>query len=172
MPGTENERMTTQEAIDLFDRLEPATMDMMIGDWTGEGIDTDHPMDGMLEASNWHGKRFIDENTVHPLIHRGPFGGKVSINPALLPMGLVLNLPLRDTLTPVLFPALSLFLRTSKGRARLRNLEFRGRMHAAMCYDAKPINDVFAKYDDNTALGWMDYKGMEKPYFFKLKREV
>jgi len=55
-------------------------------------------------------------------------------------------------------------------RARLRTLEFRGRYHAAMCYDQKPINDVFARIDDDTVMGWMDFKGADQPYFFKLFR--
>ena len=171
MNRTPNEHMTTEAAIAMFDSLEPATPDLMIGDWRGEGVDTDHPMDGMLEASSWHGKRFVSENEVHPLIHKGLRGKTFSINPAFLPLKLTMNFPLRDTLIPVLFPVYSLFIRTKSGKARLRQIEFRERLHAAMCYDAKPINDVFAKYDDDTLMGWMDFKGMEQPYFFKLFRE-
>ena len=40
-----------------------------------------------------------------------------------------------------------------------------------MCYDAHPIHDIFAVIDDSTLMGWMDYKGMERPYFFELSRE-
>lgn len=166
-----NERITTEDAIAFFDSLEPAEVDMMIGDWKGEGVDTGHPMDGMLEATNWYGKRFNSANDVHPLIHRAPWGGTVSIDPTLMPLRLALNLPFRDALAPALFPLLCVFFRANKGKARLRAIEFRGRLHAAMCYDTKPINDVFAKISDNAVLGWMDYKGMEKPYFFKLTRK-
>ncbi|MFL4472340.1 DUF4334 domain-containing protein [Tateyamaria armeniaca] len=40
-------------------------------------------------------------------------------------------------------------MRTAKPRARLRTVSFRGRLHAAMCYDAKPINDIFAVIDES-----------------------
>lgn len=168
---TANEQMTTEEATALFDRLEPATPEQMIGRWRGEGVDTDHPMDGMLESSYWHGKVFEGPEAVHPLIHNMPLWGRVSVNPAMLPMKLATVLPLRDTLAPFLFPVLAPLVRTSRPRARLRNVEFRGRQHAAMVYDAKAIIDVFAQYDNDSLLGWMDSKGMEQPYFFKLFRE-
>lgn len=165
-----NDQMTTQEAIALFDRLEPARPEDLLGRWCGEGIDTDHPMDGMLEASYWYGKNFEGPDAVHPLVHRVPLWGEVNINPALLPLRLATYLPLRDALGPFLFPLLVPFIRTGKPRARLREIKFRGRYHAAMCYDAKPINDVFARIDDTSVMGWMDFKGMKNPYFFKLFR--
>lgn len=168
---SKNERMTTVEATALFDQLEPATPDQMIGRWRGEGVDTDHPMDGMLESSYWYGKMFEGPEAVHPLIHKVPLWGRLSINPALLPIRAATALPLRDTLAPFLFPVLAPFLRTGLPKARLRRVEFRGRQHAAMVYDAKAIIDVFAQYDHDTLLGWMDCKGMEQPYFFKLFRD-
>ncbi len=171
MSQKQNEAMSTQEAIALFDSLEPAQSSQMIGRWRGEGVDTDHPMDGMLEASYWYGKEFLGEDDVHPLVHKLPLWGRRNINPGLLPINLTTKLPLRDLIGPVLVPLVAPLIWTGKAKARLRTLEFRGRLHAAMCYDDKPINDVFAQYDENTLLGWMDYKGMVKPYFFKLFRE-
>ncbi|MEM1100075.1 MAG: DUF4334 domain-containing protein, partial [Pseudomonadota bacterium] len=76
----------------------------------------------------------------------------------------------RDALLRLTFPLLAPLFFTSKPRARLRTLRFRGRDHAAMCYDAQPINDVFAKIGEDERLGWMDFKGMAQPYFFKLTR--
>lgn len=168
----QNDRMTTAQAVELFDSLPPARADQMIGRWKGEGIDTNHPMDGVLEASYWHGKEFKGPDAVFPLIHKLPIWGRVAVNPALVPMKLSAVLPLRDWLTPVLFPMIVPLIRTSKPKARLRTIEFRGRSHAAMLYDAKPINDIFAQLDANTMLGWMDFRGMEQPYFFKLRREA
>lgn len=168
----QNDKMTTEEATALFDSLEPATEAQMIGRWRGEGIDTSHPMDGMLESSYWYGKVFNGSEDVHPLVHQMPLWGRVSINPGLLPIRLSTNLPLRDVVAPVLFPLLAPLLWTRKPKARLRTILFRGRHHAAMCYDARPINDVFAQLDPDKLLGWMDFKGMERPYFFKLHREA
>ena len=177
-----NERMTTEQATALFDRLAPATAEQMIGRWRGEGVDTDHPMDGMLESSYWYGKVFDGPEAVHPLIHKVPLWGRVSINPALLPIRAATALPLRDTLAPWLFPVLAPLLRTGRGQSKRPRCSVRlpsrgtsiamtGPVHAAMVYDAKAIIDVFAQYDQNTLLGWMDCKGMAQPYFFKLFRD-
>ena len=164
--------MTTQDAIALFDSLAPATETQLIGSWTGQDIATGHPMDGMLAASYWHGKRFDSADDVHPLIHDVPVWGVRSLNPALMPIRLVTALPLRDRILRLLVPVLAPVLSTRKSKARLRTLSFRGRMHAAMCYDALPIHDIFAVIDQDTLMGWMDAKGMEQPYFFKLTREI
>ncbi|MEM8500283.1 MAG: GXWXG domain-containing protein [Pseudomonadota bacterium] len=166
-----NTTMTTDEAIALFDQLAPATPEQMIGNWRGEGVNTGHPMDGMLESSYWYGKSFDGPEAVHPLVHHMPVWGRLSVNPALVPMRLATILPFRDSVAPLLFPVLAPFVRTRKPRARLRRIEFRGRQHAAMVYDAKAIIDVFAKFDDDSVLGWMDSKGMAQPYFFKLYRD-
>ena len=53
-------KTTTQEALQLYDSLEPVNCDFMWGRWQGAGLHTDHPMDGLLELSNWYGKEFLD----------------------------------------------------------------------------------------------------------------
>ncbi|NNC37946.1 MAG: DUF4334 domain-containing protein [Acidimicrobiales bacterium] len=172
MTKSKNQTMSTADAIKYFDSLGPIMADEMLGFyWRGEGIDTDHPMDGMLESSRWWGKMFKGPDDVHPLIHKGLFKKRFSVNPALLPIRLATHLPLRDVLGPVLFPPLSPLASTRKPKARLRMMEFRGKLSAAMCYDAKPINDCFRKIDEDTVIGWMDFKGMDQPYFFKLFRD-
>ena len=168
---TETKSMTTAEAIALFDSLEPATADEMLGRWRGEGIDTGHPLDGMLEATYWHGKLFEGPEAVVPLRHRVPLWGEIWINPARLPVEPLMGLSFLRWVTPWLMPLMVLFVRTGKPKARLRTLAFRGRHHAAMVYDDKPINDVFARMDEGVVMGWMDHKGMDQPYFFKLTRE-
>jgi hypothetical protein len=42
---------------------------------------------------------------------------------------------------------------------------------ATMIYDALPISDVFRRVDAHTLLGLMDYRALEKPFFFVLRRE-
>ncbi|MEM1236042.1 MAG: GXWXG domain-containing protein [Pseudomonadota bacterium] len=163
--------MTSDEVIAWFDSLPPVQEADMLGNWRGEEVPTDHPMDGLLVSARWHGKRFEGPDAVHPLVHQVPFWGRRSLNPALLPLGFITGLPGRDALLNLTFPLLAPLFFTSKPRARLRVIRFRGREHAAMCYDAKPINDVFARIDEQSMLGWMDFKGMERPYFFKLTRE-
>lgn len=168
----DTDQLSTADAIALFDNLEPASAGSMIGKWVGREVATNHPMDGLLKSSYWYGKRFETTDAVHPLVHWFPLWGEMSINPGLLPIRLVTAMPLRDPLLRATVPLIAPVLSTRKPKARLRTIEFRGRMHAAMCYDARPINDVFAVLDETAVLGWMDFKGMEQPYFFKLTREV
>lgn len=162
---------STKDAIALFDSLPTARAEDMIGRWTGAGFPTDHPLDGLLEASYWHGKVFEDADRVHPLVHRVPALGEISVNPALLPIGFVMSLPARDKISPWLFPLLVPFLRTRKPRARLRDAMFRGRCHAAMVYDDKPIIDIFVEMEPDKMLGWMDFRAFEKPFFFTLTKD-
>lgn len=161
----------TSDAIKLFDSLKPADTTSMLGKWVGQEFPTDHPMDGLLGASYWHGKRFEGDDAVHPMVHHFPLWGEMSINPGLLPIRFLTILPFRDSIIKIIFPLVAPLVSTRKPKARLRSLEFRGRMHAAMCYDNKPINDVFAVIDQNTVLGWMDFKGTDQPYFFTLTRK-
>ena len=59
-------------------------------------------------------------------------------------------------------------LRAHEPKARLRNLEHRGKVSAAMMYDQLPIIDVFRRIDDTTLLGLMDVRAAAQPYFFVL----
>jgi len=128
-------------------------------------------MDGLLPAASWYGKAFNSADDVHPLIHKVPLWGELSINPALLPIRLAMATPGRNRILPILTPLIAPILSTRKPKARLRTIDFRGRAHAAMIYDAKPIIDVFAMIDADTLLGWMDFRAMDRPFFFKLTRE-
>ena len=61
-------------------------------------------------------------------------------------------------------------LKTEKSQARLRMMEYRGKVSATMIYDYLPINDSFRKVDNHTVLGLMDFKNLPQPFFFLLKR--
>lgn len=161
---------STEQALAYFDELEPITIDEMLGEWQGYGFPTDHYMDGLLENFNWWGKKFVSSEDVHPLVFvRG--GGTVTLDPLWMPLKYARNTPLaRSALSKNLFRALMPIMKTKKSRARLRMLEYRGKVSATMVYDAKPINDVFRKIDKDTLLGLMDLKGMRKPFFFVLRR--
>lgn len=163
-----------EEALEIFDSLDPVDLDFMIGNWTGEGFHTNHPMDGLLEAYHWYGKRFESPEDVHPLVFSTLRGGVASVNPVF--MGPFLGLMHRVSM-PKSAAAGSLFqfamplFTTSRPRARLRNTVYRGKSGATMIYDHLPINDVFRKIDENSVLGIMDLKGMKTPFFFILHRE-
>jgi hypothetical protein len=158
------------EALALFDSLDPVRAEEILGRWRGRELGTGHPMDGALVASGWWGKWFDGVDDVHPLVFRTPGGDLVSLDPRRVPLGLA------GTLPPAAMSAarrslgvLKVAMQTARPRARLRNVEFRGVMTAAMVYDHLPIIDVFRRVDADTLLGVMDLRD-SPPYFFVLER--
>lgn len=164
----------TQQALEIFDGLECAETDFMLGAWRGTGFPTHQPLDGVLEVFHWHGKRFESLDDVHPLVFKKSNGNKASVNPAwVMPVASVLTsaaVPKWAWLGNLFRHLLPLFA-TRKGRARLRMTQYRGKLSATMVYDNLPIHDVFRKVDEDTVLGIMDLKGLNAPFFFVLHRE-
>ncbi|MEM9483876.1 MAG: DUF4334 domain-containing protein [Cyanobacteria bacterium P01_F01_bin.116] len=165
-------KTTTEKVLQLFDSLEPVNLDFMVSRWQGSGLHTAHPMDGLLEASNWYGKEFVDPETVHPLLFLTPQGKIIKVAPQPMAMKWGLKMPglKSDFVQPLLGLTTSL-LKTEQSQARLRMMEYRGKVSATMIYDYLPINDTFRKVDDNTVLGVMDYKESPQPFFFVLRRD-
>ena len=167
-------KVSGDDALAIFDALEPVDTDFMLGAWKGEGFETGHPMDGMLERCHWHGKRFETTEHVHPLVFRKRNGDLASVKPLLaMPgLGLLDKLPmLKSEAAGSVFQILIPLLTGQKSAARLRMTTYRGKPSATMVYDNLPINDVFRKVDDDTVLGVMDLKGMKTPFFFVLRRD-
>ncbi|MBE9139962.1 DUF4334 domain-containing protein [Nodosilinea sp. LEGE 07088] len=171
-PILQNKQATIDAALQLFDALEPVSLAFMIGRWRGSEISTHHPMDGLLAASNWYGKEFIDPETVHPLLFLDGQNRIFKVAPDLNAMKMSLNLPFfkHDAMRPVIRLMTSLS-QTEASQARLRMMEYRGKVSATMIYDNLPINDSFKKVDDNTVMGVMDFKLVPQPFFFMLQRD-
>ncbi|PAX51042.1 DUF4334 domain-containing protein [Brunnivagina elsteri] len=167
----ETRKTTTEEALQLFDPLEPVDLDFMFGRWQGSEIDTSHPMNGMLASSGWYGKEFIDSETVHPLLFADDRNHIFKVAPNAIAMDWMLKIPAiqNDAFKPLLKLATSL-QKTETSQARLRMMEYRGKVSATMVYDFLPINDSFRKIDDSSVLGIMDYKNLSEPFFFILRR--
>jgi len=162
-------RATTDQALKLYDGLDPVAVEFMVGTWRGAELPTGHPMDGLLSATGWYGKQFVDAETVHPLLFfTADRGAAFPVNPALVPVGL--RLPVNRSYHRLVTMARPL-LGTARPAARLRATQFRGRVSATMIYDSKPIHDVFRRVDDATVLGVMDLRGARRPYFFVLRRD-
>ncbi|XHX79670.1 MAG: DUF4334 domain-containing protein [Stenomitos frigidus ULC029] len=165
---------STAEAWEIFDNLDTVDVNFMVGSWKGASFPTNHPLDGVLEAYHWHGKRFDDAEHVHPLVFKTIGGGTTSINPLwMLPVvGWLDRLPMpkAKAVGRIFQMSLALFA-TSRSSARLRLTHYRGRESATMIYDALPINDIFRKVNETTVFSVMDLKGMEQPFFFMLQRE-
>jgi hypothetical protein len=164
---------TTATALALFDSLPAVELGEMIGSWRGRGVPTGHPMDGMLELFGWHGKRFDSIDDAHPLVFADGRGDLFSAKPALLPVGLLTRAPalVNSPISARVFRLLRPLLRTRKPAARLRMTQYRGVLTATMIYDAQPINDAFRRIDDDTVLGVMDLRGLDRPFVFSLRRE-
>ncbi|WP_067434531.1 DUF4334 domain-containing protein [Nocardioides jensenii] len=159
-------------ALALYDDLPPVRAAEISGRWHGRELGTGHPMDGLLAASGWYGKQFDGPDAVHPLLFRAPDGDVFAVDPRRIPLGLAPRLPAPVVargrrVMSLLKPALT----TTKHRARLRELDHRGVVSAAMVYDHLPIIDVFRRVDDDTLLGLMDFRDIPQPYFFVLVRD-
>ncbi|NMO17882.1 DUF4334 domain-containing protein [Pyxidicoccus fallax] len=155
-------RIRTEEALTLFDSLPTVDLAFMRGTWKGSELQTEHPMDGMLEATGWYGKQFIDAESVHPLLFFTEDRSSVfPVDPRKWPSPNIRGLvgPHRAD------------VETGKFKARLRMTEYRGKLSATMIYDDWPTHDIFRKADGNTLLGLMDSRGMAAPYFFVLRRD-
>lgn len=166
---------TTAEALAVFDAAEAVEPESMLGTWHGAELPTGHPMDGLLAASGWWGKQFVDAETVHPLLFPASDGRSLwALNPAIAFGGLAISnkVPLlrnRSMVAPI--AALRPVLQTRAPKARLRTTRFRGVDTATMVYDQLPINDVFRGLSDNAVIGAMDLRNSRKPYFFVLQRD-
>ena len=172
LQAIQDRSLTTTEALAFFDELATVDLDFMLGKWKGSGLHTNHPMDGWLEIAGWYGKEFIDRDRVHPLLFLNQGDRVVKISPVLSGLELALRFPgLKNEALKPIFNLIISILKTEKSQARMRMLEHRGKISATMIYDCLPINDVFRKIDDNTLLGLMDFKKMQQPFFFILRRE-
>ncbi|WP_067571862.1 DUF4334 domain-containing protein [Nocardia acidivorans] len=164
---------TPEQAWQFFDGLAAVRVEEVTsGRWRGDELDTGHPWQGVLVESGWYGKQFDSADEVQPLLFSTPDGRIFPVDPRRVPLFLAGKVPVA-TLRPVrrslgfLRPALA----TRAPRARLRNLEFRGKSSAAMIYDHLPIIDLFRRVDADTLLGVMDMRGLRDPYFFILYRD-
>ncbi|WP_240787032.1 DUF4334 domain-containing protein [Ramlibacter rhizophilus] len=162
-----------EDALSLFDSLDAVELDAMLGRWLGAEFPTGHPLDGVLSAYGWQGKHFRTAEHVDPLL----FTAGDACSYRLRPLGATwavqalqawpaLKTPAAARWARPLLPLLS----TQRSQARLRMLEFRGVATAAMVYDTVPIIDVFRRIDEARVLGLMDMKGLDRPFFFLLRR--
>ncbi len=110
---------------------------------------------------------------MHPLLFRDRAGRPRPVDPALLPVSL-----LRDHVELARWPIVRAafggvrpLVHTKRPKARLRSMEHRGVVTAAMVYDDLPIVDVFREAAPDTLLGLMDLRGLPAPFFFLLERD-
>jgi hypothetical protein len=130
----------------LWTDLDTVDAASLLGSWRGFAFPTGHPVERMLTASRWHGKRFDALDDAKPLICRAEDGSLYS-----------------DTTS-------------GRGGASLWNIEFRGEVTATMVYDGMPVFDHFKRVDGAHLLGVMNGKaggvlaGGHR-FYFGLERE-
>ncbi len=163
---------TTDSALLHFDGLPPVQPGQLRGFWRGATWPTGHPLDGVLEACGWAGKRFDDDEAVHPLVFRSAAGRLLQVRPlgARPAVALLCRLPLlrRPPATTVVRALLPL-LATGQPQARLRTVMHRGVASAAIVYDTVPVIDHLRRLDARRVLGLMDLRGLGQPFFFVLE---
>jgi hypothetical protein len=165
---------STEAALAFFDACAPAEAGDLLGRWRGSGLPTGHPFDGLLEAHGWYGKQVDDAETVHPLLFADRAGRPRAVDPAHAPLQLLRAAPrLAGTPPARLAVRAARPLRyTRRPAARVRRVEHRGVVSAAIVYDALPVVDVFRQVAAGTLLGLMDMRGVQRPFFFVLEREL
>ena len=158
--------------MERFQGLSPVEPHEMIGLWTGRGIPSGHPLDGVLENLGWFGKRFSAQMRADALLFRGGENRLVAIDPAWIPLRLALRFHRlgRARVASQLFSYLLRRLRAKGPVARLNKIPFQGMTSAAMIYDTQPIIDHFRKINDNRVMGAMVIEGDNRVYFFELER--
>ncbi len=164
---------TIDKALSFFDSLPPVTVEEMIGAWKGSELQTGNRLNGLLEGFGWHGKRFESADRAYPLIFADS-RGLFSVNPALVPVTVAVRYgwALRSSLIFRLGRPTMRLLPTSRPKARLRMMEYRGVPTGTMSYDALPANDHFRKVTENALVGAMDLRGLSSPFMFVLRRET
>jgi hypothetical protein len=156
-----------------FDQLPPVECPEVLGRWRGSELPTGHRLDGLLAAHRWYGKEFLDAETVHPLLFPDAAGVPRPLDPTLAPVWLLRAVPglLRTPAARSAFTAVRPLLRTGRPQGRLRRVEHRGVLTAALVYDRLPVLDAFRRVSADTLLGLMDMRGVP-PFPFVLRRDA
>src|SRR5439155_17334971 len=111
---------------EVFDALEPVDCDSILGRWRGADFETGHFMARDARAARWYGKTFTSRFDTDPIVCYDQ-NGELYSNREL-----------------------------TGGGASLRMVEFRGKVSAALIFDAQPLLDHFRKVDDRTLMGVSD----------------
>ncbi|HEX2075287.1 MAG TPA: DUF4334 domain-containing protein [Geodermatophilus sp.] len=161
------------DVLAFFDRRPAVGPGDLLGRWRGAELPTGHPFDGLLAAHGWYGKEVLDPDTVHPLLFRGRRRAPRPVRPGPAPLPLLRRFPVlaRGRPARVAFAAARPLLTARGPGARLRRIEHRGVVTAAIVYDALPVIDVFRRVTPDVLLGLMDMRGVPEPFFFLLTRE-
>jgi len=163
---------TADGALAFVDALPGVPVHALHGRWHGSGWHSGHPWDGLLEAFDWYGKEFLGADDVRPLLVRDRAGNPLPVDPALVPVWLVRRRPdlVRHPAVRAGFRAVRPLLASTRPAGRLRLVQHRGVVTAALVYDDVPIIDVFRRVTDDVVVGAADIRGESAPLLFVLRR--
>lgn len=166
-PLRQSRKLSTNEAAQVFERLEPVSIDFMIGKWRGEELFTGSPMDGFLEATGWAGKEFADAETVFPLVF---FTDTTQTETFYVDPAAVSKPDFVSKYQGGHLGERRAEVETHAPTARLRMIDYKGVVSAAMIYDQIPTIDRFRQINDSCVMGVMNARGQTAPYYFRLNR--
>jgi hypothetical protein len=148
----------------VFDNLNPVTIDMLIGTWKVDPSYGETPGGKMLIESGWWGARFVDAETVDPLLYPEPDGNGV-FAADLRSVLAVLSTGERD------IPAMRREVETSAPIGRLRMVEYRGVPTATLVYDQVPVLDYLRAIDSDTIVAAVEHRDrVNQPDYALLRR--
>jgi hypothetical protein len=155
-----------------FQALQPLRPEEIVGLWRGVGIPSDHPLDGVLENLQWFGKRFHADLRADALLFQWRPGRLVAINPAYLPIAMVIRFASfgRTAIARNWFSHLQKVVRARAPTATLMPRMTDFGETAAMIYDNQPITDYLRRIDEREIAGMMCVAGDDRRYFFRLRK--
>ncbi len=163
---------STDDAVAHFEQLSPVKPFDIVGLWKGNSLASGHPLDGVLEKLGWFGKRFRQDLRADPLLFTMGERRLAAVDPGKIPIRLAVRFSrfghkrYVQNLSSYLLPR----LRAKGPIATLRTMTLGTTASAAMVYDEQPIIDHFRWAGTELLRGMMTMDGMEKPYFFELRR--
>lgn len=80
-----------QVALKKFQILSPLEPREIVGLWSGRGIPTGHPLDGVLGNLGWFGKRFNADMRADALLFWSGTRRLIALDPGIVPLRLALR---------------------------------------------------------------------------------
>lgn len=160
------EAVTQRDLAAVFDTLGPVTMSMLAGSWRADPSYSETPGGALLIRGGWWGARFTDTESVDPLLFpdaagRGVFAADLVKVLTLLSSGVEdISTRRRD-------------VETTAPIGRVRMVEYRGLVSAALIYDQVPVLDYLRAVDQDTIVAAVEGRGMaDQPAFVRLHRSA
>lgn len=159
-----DESVTQDDLAVAFDTLNSVSIEMLTGTWKVDPSYTETSGGKMLIESGWWGARFVDAETVDPLLYPTPDGNAV-FAADLQAVLAVLSTGERD------IPARRNEVETSTPIGRLRMVEYRDVLTATLVYDQVPVLDYLRAIDRDTIVAAVEHRGrVKQPDYALLRR--